>query len=91
MLQFWSITESTHKRQSLLMLMARPGKVCPALEKDGKALVAGWSRGCGVTHCGFCVWGCSLFCVLEPLNSHGRPQAFSSGLTFLRGILGAQF
>lgn len=55
MLHFWSITESTQKRQTLLMLMARSGKVCLALQKDRTALVAGWSRGFVVTHFGFFV------------------------------------
>ena len=40
------------------------------LEKDGKPFVAVCPRGCGVTHCGFCVWDCSLFCVLDSLHSH---------------------
>ena len=59
MLQFWSITESTQKRQTflmlMLMLMARSEKVFLALQKDRKASVAGWSRDCVVTHFGFCV------------------------------------
>ena len=55
MLQFWSITESTQKRQTLLMLMARSGKVFLALQKDRKAFVARWLRDCMVTHFGFCV------------------------------------
>ena len=55
------------------MLTVRSQKVCPVLEKDGKALVAGCSRVCGVIHCGFCVLGCSLFCVSDPLYSHWSP------------------
>ena len=70
MLKFWSITETTQNRQGLLMLMVRSGKVCLALGKDGKALVSGCSKGCGVTHCGFCVWDCNLFCVSDLLHSH---------------------
>ena len=84
MLQFWSITESTQKRQTLLMLMARSEKVFLALQKDRKASVAGWSRDCVVTHFGFCVWGCCLFCVLDPLNSHWSPTG-----TFLLSLLSA--
>ena len=59
MLQFWSITESTQKRQTLLMLMlmlmVRSEKVFLALQKDRKAFVARWLRDCMVTHFGFCV------------------------------------
>ena len=57
----------------VLMLMVRSEKVCLALEKDGKALVSGCSKGCGVTHCGFCVWDCNLFCVSDLLHSHWSP------------------
>ena len=73
MLPCWSISETSHKWQVLLMLVVRSGKECPVFEMDGKAFVAACPRGCGVTHRGFCVWDCSLFCVLDPLHSHGWP------------------
>ena len=85
MLQFWSITETTQKRQELLRLMVRSGKVCLTLGKDGKALVSGCARGCGVTHHGFCVWDCSLFCLSDLLHSHWSPPG-----TFFQPLLSAR-
>ena len=57
MLQCWSISETSEKRQRVLMLMARSGKESLAFEKDRKALVAACPRGCVFTHYGFCVLG----------------------------------
>ena len=57
MLQWWSISKTSEKRQRMLMLMARSGKESPELDKDRKALVVACPRGCGVTHHGFCVLG----------------------------------
>ena len=73
MLPCWSISETSHKLQVLLMLMVRSGKESPVFEKDGKAFVAACPRSCGVTHCSFCFLDCSLFCVLDPLHSHWWP------------------
>ena len=57
MLQWWSISETSEKRQRMLMLMARSGKESPEFDKDKKALVAACPRGYGITHHGFCVLG----------------------------------
>ena len=80
--------ETSQKRQGVLVFMARSGKECLTLAKDGKALVAGCFRGYGVTHHSFCVWDYSLLCVSAPLHSHWSTQALSYYLSLLQGILG---
>ena len=50
-----------------------------------QALVSGCARGCGVTHHGFCVWDCSLFCVSDLLHSHWSPPG-----TFFQPLLSAR-
>ena len=82
MLPCWSISETSHKWQVLLMLMARSGKECPAFEKDGKAFVPACPR---VTHCSFHVWDCSLFCILDSLHSRWWPPG-----TFFLPLLSAR-
>ena len=57
MLQCWSISETSEKRQRVLMLMARSGNESLAFKKDRKALVAACPRDCVFTHYGFCVLG----------------------------------
>ena len=76
MLPCWSISETSHKWQVLLMLVVLSGKECPVFEMDGKAFVAACPRGCGVTHRGFCVWNCSLFCLGSSALSLVAPGQF---------------
>ena len=75
-----------HKKGKVPHAHGKVRKVCLALGKDGKALVSGSIRGCGVTHHGFCVWDCSLFCVSDLLHSHWSPPG-----TFFRPLLSARY
>ena len=77
MLQCWSISETSEKRQRMLMLMASSGKESPGLDKDRKAFVAACPRGCGVTHHGFCVLGLQpVLCLGSSAISLVTPRHF---------------
>ena len=87
MLQFWSITETTQKRQGFLMLMVRSGKYAWHLGRMERPLYPGVQGAVGSPTMASVsgIAACSVsqtFCTLT-----GRPQALSSGLSFLPGIL----
>ena len=74
------------KRQGMLMCRVMLGNV-PALEKDRKVFVAGYSRAVGPASSVPGNPPRSVFHILCILTDH--PQLLSSSLSFLAGIQGA--